>query len=237
MNNMLNDELDSIAAPVATPVPVVAPAAAVPEANSNVQSWAADDADDVSKSILKSSGANYIKVSENQPARIAFIPGAKIVGSPVHYSQGQNKYFLCDSKPGKRSACCEKGDPKGRAAAFVFHYLNADPQTGKMAAGVVPQVEVGIFTMSKSNWDDVRNGVEEGASVNDVDFRISVSEKQLTRKVAVIARQARWLEIKDAALALAAPFLADPSQLTRALGRTFEAAATFDATLGDIEAL
>jgi hypothetical protein len=53
----------------------------------------------------------------------------------------------------------------------------------------------------------------------------------------VISRVARWLEIKDAALALAAPFLADPSQLTRALGKKYEAAANFDAQLQDIEAL
>src|ERR1035437_611617 len=109
MENMLNDELDAIAAPSAKTGATVTPAPAPAPENSNVQSWEADD-DDGGKSVLKSSGANYIKVSEGQPARIAFIPGAKIVGAPVHYSQGQNKYFLCDSKPGKRSACCEKGD-------------------------------------------------------------------------------------------------------------------------------
>jgi hypothetical protein len=237
MENMLNDELDAIAAPSAKIAPVAAPAPAVAAANSNVQSWDADDAGDVSKSILKSSGANYIKVTENQPARIAFVPGSRIVGAPVHYSQTQNKYFLCDSTKNKNSACCEKGDPKGRAAAFVFKYLNADPQTGKMAVGVIPQVEVAIFTMSKSNYDDVKNGVEEGGHVTDVDFRISVSEKQLTRKVAVIARVARWREIEAEAMELAKPFLADPGQLTRALGRKFEAAASFDAQLSDIESL
>lgn len=244
MDNILNDELDSLpvptAAPAATPAATAAAAttAAAP-VNANVQSWDADDSDDVSKGILKSTGANYIKVQENQPARIAFIPGAKIVGAPVHYSEGQNKYFLCDSKPGKRSACCEKlGDAKGRAAAYCFHYLNADPQSGKLPQGVVPQVEVGIFTMSKSNWDDVKNGIAEGAKVVDVDFRISVSEKQLTRKVAVISPKARWHEIKDAALALAAPYLANPEQLTRALGRRYESTVGVeDARLGDVENL
>jgi hypothetical protein len=239
MNNLLNDELDLIDVPASAPAPAPAPAkaavAATAPVNANVQSWDADDADDVSKSILKSSGANYIKVTENQPARIAFIPGSKIVGSPVHYSSVQNKYFLCDSTKGKRSACCEKGDPKGRCAAFVFKYLNADPQSGKLAVGVVPQVEVAIFTMSKSNYDDVRNGIEEGGHVTDVDFRISVSEKQLTRKVAVISRVARWREIEAEAMELAKPFLADPGQLTKSLGRKFEAAATYDATLADIE--
>jgi hypothetical protein len=236
MENMLNDELDAIAAPSATTGTAVVPATAPAPENSNVQSWEADD-DDGGKSVLKSSGANYIKVSEGQPARIAFIPGAKIVGAPVHYSQGQNKYFLCDSKPGKRSACCEKGDPKGRAAAFVFHYLNCDPATSKLPVGVLPQVEVGIFTMSRSNWTDVQGGIEEGGKVVDVDFRISVSEKQLTRKVAVIARVARWREIEAEALQLAAPFIADNSQLTRALGRKYESTTLEDARLGDIESL
>jgi len=36
------------------------------------------------------------------------------------------------------------------------HYLNADQKTAKLATGTVPQVEVGIFTMSRSNWDDVK---------------------------------------------------------------------------------
>jgi hypothetical protein len=239
--NQFPDELDdlpTVPAKVSDPASPAAATTAAAPANANVQSWDADDSDDVSKSILKSGGANYIKVQENQPARIAFIPGAKILGAPVHYSEGQNKYFLCDSKTGKRGACCEKlGDAKGRAAAYVFHYLNADPQSGKMAPGVAPQVEVGIFTMSKSNWDDVKNGIEEGAKVVDVDYRISVSEKQLTRKVAVIASKARWYEIKDAALALAAPYLANPQQLTRALGRKYESATSLDAQLADIEVM
>jgi len=228
------DELDNLPEP--TPTPTTAPVSAAPE-NPNIQSWDADDNDDVSKSILKASGANYIKVAENQPARIAFIPGSKIVGAPVHYSDDENRYYLCDSTRSKRSKCCEKlGDAKGRAAAFVFHYLNADPQSGKLAAGVVPQVEVGIFTMSKSNYDDVKGSPEEGSSVYSVDYRISVSEKQLTRKVAVIARVARWLEIKDAALEMATPFLEDQKQLTKALGRKYQGDYE-DARLDDIEKL
>ena len=179
----------------------------------------------------------YIKVAENQPVRIAFVPGTKIVGAPVHYSSGENRYYVCDSKPGKRGKCCEKlGDAKGRAAAFVFHYLNADQKTAKLAAGVAPIVEIGVFTMSRGNWADVKGAVEEGTKVTDCDFRISVEDKQLARKIHVISRTARWQETKDAALALAAPFIADNSQLTRALGRKYEAV-SIDATLGDIENL
>ena len=234
------DELDDLPVPARTPAATAATptATAGAVANSNVQSWDADDGDDVSGTILKGGGLLYIKVSEGQPARLAFIPGAKIVGAPVHYSSGENRYFLCDSKPGKRATCCSKlGDAKGRAAAFVFHYTNADPKSGKLDPKTVPVVEVGIFTMSRSNWDDVKGAVEEGSSVHAVDYRISVSEKQLTRKVAVIARSARWLEIKADALALAAPFLADPSQLTRALGRKYETATSMDAQLADVENL
>ncbi len=233
------DELDDLPVPTRTPAtaatPTAAPAAAV--VNSNVQSWGADDDDEVSGSILKSNGPPYVKVAENQPARIAFIPGGKIVGAPVHYEAHSKRYYVCESKPGKRSKCCDKlGDAKGRAAAFVFLYTNADPKTGKLAAETVPQVEVGIFTMSRSNWDDVKGAVEEGSSVYAVDYRISVSEKQLARKVSVICRTARWREIEKDALALAAPFLADQKQLERALGRKFEQT-SYDATLGDIEQL
>jgi hypothetical protein len=63
-----------------------------------------------------------------------------------------------------------------------------------------------------------------------------VEDKQLARKIHVISRTARWQETKDAALALAAPFIADNSQLTRALGRKYEAI-SMEATLGDIESL
>jgi hypothetical protein len=77
---------------------------------------------------------------------------------------------------------------------------------------------------------------EEGTKIADVDFRVSVEDKQLARKIHVISRTARWREIEEAALALAAPFIADNSQLTRALGRKYEAIST-DATLGDIENL
>jgi len=234
------DELDDLPVPARTPAATAAIPTATAEAvaNSNVQSWDADDGDDVSGTILKGGGVPYIKVAENQPARIAFIPGAKVVGAPVHYSSGENRYYLCDSKPAKRAKCCEKlGDAKGRAAAFVFVYKNTDPKSGKLDPKTVPVVEVGIFTMSRSNWDDVRGAVEEGASVYDVDYRISVSEKQLARKVAVISRKARWHDIKTDALALAEPFLADPSQLTRALGRKYETATSLDAQLADIEVL
>ena len=243
MNNILNDELDLIDVPAATTtdtaaVPVAAPAPAPAAAPSNIESWDADDADDVSKGVLKGSGVPYVKVAENQPVRIALVPNSKIVGAAVHYSQASSKYFICASTPGKRSACCDKlGDAKGRAAALCFVYKNADPQSAKLAPGTAPVVEIGIFTMSRSNYADLKNGVEEGQSVTDVDFRISVTPGQLTRKVAVISRVARWKEIQDAALALAAPFLADNSQLVRALGRKYETAASFDATLGDIEQL
>jgi hypothetical protein len=185
MNQFSEVELDELEGIPVTTAAVATPAATAPAAatNSNIQSWDADDGDDVSGTILKGGGVPYIKVAENQPARIAFVPGAKIVGAPVHYSSGENRYYVCDSKPGKRGKCCEKlGDAKGRAAAFVFHYLNADQKTAKLATGTVPQVEVGIFTMSRSNWEDVKGAVEEGSSVYAVDYRISVSEKQLTRQ-------------------------------------------------------
>lgn len=108
----------------------------------------------------------------------------------------------------------------------------------KLAVGVLPVVEVAIFTMSRSNWTDVQGALEEGAKVVDVDYRVSVSDKQLARKIHVIARSARWREIEEAALAMAAPFLAAPEQLTRALGRKFqETVSVEDATLGDVETL
>lgn len=222
------------------PTPVQTAAAAA--GNANVQSWGADDEDEVSGSILKSSGPPYVKVSAGQPARIAFIPDSKVFGAPVHYDGINKKYYLCDSKAGAPSKCCKSmGDPKGRAAAFVFEYTNTDPKTGKMAAGVAPVVQVSIFTMSRSNWEDVRGAVEEGASVYDSDFRISVTEGQLTRKVAIISRVARWHEIEKQALELAAPFLADPKQLERALGRAFSsrntASAPVEATLSDVKTL
>jgi hypothetical protein len=53
---------------------------------SNIQSWDADD-DSVAAKILRSSGTAYVKVSEGNPARIAFVPGAQIVGSPSHFDQ------------------------------------------------------------------------------------------------------------------------------------------------------
>jgi hypothetical protein len=207
--------------------------------NANVQAWGADDDDDVSGSILKSTGPPYVKVSANQPARIAFIPGAKIFGAPVHYEGVNKKYYLCESKTGTPAKCCKKfGEAKGRAAAYVFQYTNADAKTGKMAAGVAPTLQISIFTMSRSNWEDVRGAVEEGGSVYDSDYRISVTEGQLTRKVAIVSRVARWREIEKQALELAAPFLVDQSQLTRALGRPFTGSANFpEASLGDVAAL
>jgi hypothetical protein len=240
MNNIVNDELDLIDVPAATVAPAATTTTATAPAAvpSNIESWDADDADDVSKGVLKGSGVPYVKVAENQPVRIALVPNSKIVGAAVHYSQASSKYFICASTPGKRSACCDKlGDAKGRAAALCFVYKNADPQSAKLAPGTAPVVEIGIFTMSRSNYADLKNGVEEGQSVTDVDFRISVTPGQLTRKVAVISRVARWREIEAEALALAAPFLADPGQLTKALGRKFEATASMDAMLADIETL
>jgi hypothetical protein len=227
--NDMDDDFEDAPAMNATAVAV----------NANIQSWGADDEDDVSGSILKSGGLPYVKVSANQPARIAFVPGAKIFGCPVHYEGVNKKYYLCDSKTGVQAKCCKKfGDPKGRAAAFVFEYTNADPKSGKMQAGTVPMVQVSIFTMSRSNWEDVKGAVEEGSKVDSADYKISVTEGQLTRKVSVVARVARWREIEKQAMELAAPFLANPEQLQRALGRPFTGSVNIpDPSMDDVKTL
>jgi hypothetical protein len=238
MNNILEDELDNLPAPtlapsttpaVTTTTPVAAIAAAVSE-------WDADS-EEGGNDVLKSSGLPYVKVTAGMPIRVAFVPGSKIVGAAVHYSKTSNRYDVCESKGNVTAPCCKAlGDAKGRAAALVFIYKNADPTTAKLLLTTAPVVEVGVFTMSRGNWADVKGAVEEGTKVTDCDFRISVEDKQLARKIHVISRTARWQETKDAALALAAPFLADNSQLTRALGRKYEAV-SIEATLGDIENL
>jgi hypothetical protein len=240
MNNILEDELDNLpvptTAPVAAPAPTTTPATATAKVSSAVSEWDADS-EDGGSDVLKSSGLPYVKVASGMPVRLAFVPGSKIVGAAVHFSKASNRYYVCESKAGQESACCKAlGDAKGRAAALCFIYKNADPTTGKLALTTAPVVEVGVFTMSRGNWADVKGAVEEGSKIIDADFRISVEDKQLARKIHVIARVARWKEIEAAALALAAPFIADNSQLTRALGRKYEAV-SMEATLGDIENL
>ena len=238
VNNILEDELDSLPVPTAAPVAATTttPAAVAAPTPSGISSWDTDS-EDGGNDVLKSSGLPYVKVAAGMPIRIAFVPGSKIVGAAVHYSKTSNRYYVCESKSGHEAACCKAlGDAKGRAAALVFIYKNADPTTGKLLLTTVPVVEVGVFTMSRGNWADVKGAVEEGTKVTDCDFRISVEDKQLARKIHVISRTARWQETKDAALALAAPFSADNSQLTRALGRKYEAI-SMEATLGDIESL
>ena len=236
---ILEDELDNLpvpqtaVSPTATQVTTTTPAPAF----TNVSSWDTDS-EDGGGDVLKSAGLPYVKVQAGMPVRLAFVPG-KTVGCAVHYSKVSNRYYVCDSKNNVTAPCCKAlGDAKGRAAALVFIYKNADPQTGKLAVGVAPIVEVGIFTMSRGNWADVKGAVEEGAKVTDCDFRISVEDKQLARKIHVIARTARWREFEAAAMALAQPFIDDSSQLTRALGRKYEATTSLeDAKLGDVETL
>jgi hypothetical protein len=234
------DELDLLDVPAApAPKPATTTKTQTPAAvNANLQSWDTDS-EDGGSDVLKGSGLPYVKAQAGMPVRLAFVPTSKIVGQPVHFSKASNRYYQCDSTKTQTAPCCEKlGDPKGRAAALVFIYKNADPQTGKLPVGVLPIIEVGVFTMSRGNWADVKGAVEEGSKVTDCDFRVSVEEKQLARKIHVIARVARWREIEDAAMELAAPFIADNSQLTRALGRKFtEVTSVEDATLGDVESL
>lgn len=189
---------------------------------SNIQSWDADSDGSVAAQILKSSGMPYVKVSEGNPARIAFVPGGHMVGGPTHYDPEDKRYYICDSTKTKRAACCKKfGESKGRAAAYVFRYLNADTKTAKLDQNATPEVEVQIFTMSRGTYEDVKNSVEEGGSVFGLDFKISVAEKQLQRKVNAISHSPRWKAIEKQALEMAAPFLADERQLKRALGREF----------------
>jgi hypothetical protein len=236
MNNLpSDDELDSIVAKTApAPTTTTTPTPAQAEA---ISEWNADD-EDGGSDVLRASGLPYVKVKEGMPVRLALVPGSRIVGAAVHFCKEDNRYYLCASTKTKRSECCVKlPDAKGRAAALCFTYKNQDPTTAKIAPGVLPIVEVSILTLSRSNWTDFQGSVEEGASIFDYDFRLSVADKVLARKVAVIARAARWKEIGPEALALATPFIADNSQLKRALGRKFEAPTSMDAQLADIENL
>jgi len=237
------DELDDLKVSPATQAAVAADtykaaaeAKSVPAGDeTNISCWDVDD--ESAKDVLKASGLPFVKVSENQPARIAFIPRSKMVGAPTHYSEAEKCYYICASTKEKLSKCCDRfGDPKGRACAFVFQYTNCDPKTGKYTGDTLPTVEIGIFTMSPTNWQDVKGGPEEGQSVYDCDFNIAVQDKQLARKISVISRQARWSMIKDAALELAAPFLANPNMLVKALGRRYNVGYT-DATMADVNEL
>ena len=196
--------------------------AATTPPTSNIQSWDADGDDAVAAKVLKRSGVEYVKTSEGNAARIAFIPGHKVLGGQVHYDAVDKCYYLCGSSKTNRAGCCKKlGDPKGRAGAFVFRYLNADPKTAKLDPNIIPEIEVQIFTMSYGNWQDVKSAVEEGGSVCDPDFKVSVAEKQLQRKINVISRTARWRQIEKEALEMAARVITDERQLKRALGKEF----------------
>ncbi|MGD1082976.1 MAG: hypothetical protein ABR881_32070 [Candidatus Sulfotelmatobacter sp.] len=236
-----DDELKDVQQPSTTSNPSAAKAndPAVGDAattqSSNVQSWNMDTDDDVAAQVLRRSGIEYVKASENSPARIAFIPGCKAVGGQAHYDSGDKRYYICGSRKGNLAPCCKKlGDPKGRCAAFVFRYTNADGKTAKLDQNVQPEVEVQILTMSNSNYQDAKNCIEEGGSIYDVDFKISVAEKQLQRKVNVISRSARWKQVEKQALEMAAPIIADERQLKRALGKEFGDGDS-KASLGDIE--
>src|ERR1019366_2652712 len=142
-NLILEDELDNLPVPTAI-VPTVGPTPTTAPAPTGVSSWDADQ-EDGGGDVLKSAGLPYVKVQSGMPIRLAFVPTSKIVGAPVHFSKTSNRYYVCDG-----GACCKAlGDAKGRAAALVYVYKNADPQTGKLAVGVLPVIEVGIFTMSR----------------------------------------------------------------------------------------
>ncbi len=233
-----DDELNKIQVPskpsnAGAAKPAGGDAATTP--TSNIQSWDADSDDEVAAKILRRSGVEYVKVSEGNAARIAFIPACKVVGGQTHYDSNDKRHYICSSSKTNRAGCCKKlGEPKGRAAAFVFRYVNADPKTAKLDPNVIPEIEVQVFTMSYGNWQDVKNAVEEGGSVCDPDFKVSVAEKQLQRKINVISRSARWHQIEAEALAMAAPFVADEGQLKRALGKEF-GDGNSEASLADIE--
>lgn len=172
----VNDELEGIK-PAAAPAPATTPTQPTngKPPVSSVNEYDVDDDSGAVAKALAASGLPVIKPQQGKYERFALVPGAKVKHAMVHWS-AEHKAVRCISTESTQEICCQRlGFAKSRFAVPVFHYVNTEAASGKLPAGVAPQIEVAALRMSKQNFKDIRDSIQEGTKASDYDFKISKS--------------------------------------------------------------
>lgn len=162
-----------------------------------------------------------VQIEKSQVARFAFVPGFKLKHAKVHYVEGQGS-FRCISTKDKQAVCCQKaGKPKDRFVGLVIRYQNADPKTGKFASNdTKPEIAIEALRLSRANYRDVNEAIEEGQSVYDIDLKMRHDEsRSFGYRFTRISSTPRWKMIESELPALLEPYK-DGTKLASRLGKT-----------------
>ena len=178
--------------------------------------------DEANQEYLKSEDfLPVIQIEKNQVARFAFAPGFKLKHAKVHYLEGHGS-FRCISTKDKQAVCCQKaGKPKDRFVGLVIRYQNADPKTGKFANNdTKPEIAIEAVRLSRANYRDINEAIEEGQSVYDIDLKMRHDEsRSFGYRFTRIAPTPRWKMIESELPALLEPYK-DGTKLASRLGKT-----------------
>lgn len=197
--NVFDDELDEVtvqkktaaesaAAPTPTPKPSGRSEQSKP--SSAIAEFGFDNSTETNRALAPS-GLPVLKPEQGTYIRFVLVPGAKAKHALVHWSS-EHGSIRCISAEGNEEICCQRlGFPKSRFAVPVLRYVNADPSSGKLTAGV-PAIEVAVLRMSKTNFRDVRDAIAEDASVYDYDFKITKSENGIAFKITPTSRPPKY---------------------------------------------
>lgn len=129
-----------------------------------------DLSDDATLDKLSTSGFQRIRPEGQNVISVAFSKPAVLL--QTHFSQERNKTFRC-LQPSS-SLCCEKlGEPRDVIGVLAVQYCGASTKDGSFKRGTDPDLRVGYVTLSTANLAMIRQGVQEGATLYDHDWKIS----------------------------------------------------------------
>jgi hypothetical protein len=167
-----------------------------------------DDVDFGDEEYLKAEDyLPVLKVERGKVVRFAMCPGFKLKTRKTHYFEGTGSVG-CRSTEGHPAICCSTGNQaKSKFVGLVFHYTNCNDQGKFPTPETKPTVEVKAVRLSRSNYRDLNECLEEDQSPHSVDFKFQHdTSRAFGYKFGRMASVPRWKMIEKEALALLEPF-------------------------------
>jgi hypothetical protein len=210
------------------------------------------------KIMAKGDGLNRFRAEKNKVIRFALLPFIKPKSANSHFVEAKDKKgtFRCikPSKEGEIPFCCSKLEEEGmlHVVSLAVLYTNADPKTGKYAAGTPIEWEVGYVDLSRSNYRSVSQLAPEDSSVYDIDLVMSKKDNNIGYEFTLCATKAKWKQNPELAAEIeqaAQKFINDGGKkLVSKLGRKLnliewrallsnQASSGKEASLDDIEGI
>jgi len=157
-----------------------------------------------------------IKPEKGQVSRFFLVAGMKPKAKETHYIDGKGS-FIC---LGEGCPACASGNQKRtRIVVLAVRYTNADPKTGKLGQNK-PQYEVGWVLLSRANYSQMLDVLEEESTPYTVDWKLAHANRAFGYEFAVAARDAAYIKVGDqAVIAELVKEYADGEDLSKKLGK------------------